>query len=71
MLYITVFVYVISSIFVSVFVFALMMFMFSLERQELGAGTMYALAGTTFTKQTSVTFKISNIASAHKSNIRG
>ena len=48
--------------FVSVFAFALMMFMFSLEeKQEFGAGTMHVLAGTTFTKQTSVTFKISNI----------
>ena len=70
-MFLSVFVSVIVYIFVSVFVFALMMFMFSLERQELGAGTMYALAGTTFTKQTSVTFKISNIASAHKSNICG
>ena len=36
-----------------------------------GAGTMYALAETTFTKQTSVTFNISNIASSNILNIWG
>ena len=43
--------------------------MFSLEKPELGAGTMYAPAGTTFTKQTSATLKMSNIANIRKNRV--
>ena len=60
---------ILSLYFVFVFVYYIDLMMFSLEKPELGAGTMYAPAGTTFTKQTSATLKMSNIANIRKNRV--
>ena len=60
--------YCLSILYLYLYIYIDLM-MFSLEKAELGAGTMYAPAGTTFTKQTSATLKMSNIANIRKNRV--
>ena len=60
--------YCLSILYLYLYIYIDLM-MFSLEKPELGAGTMYAPAGTTFTKQTSATLKMSNIANIRKNRV--
>ena len=62
------YIYCLSILYLYLYIYIDLM-MFSLEKPELGAGTMYAPAGTTFTKQTSATLKMSNIANIRKNRV--